>query len=324
MLFNPPYVLTPDEEVGSSGIEASWAGGYRGRMVIDRVLPLVHLMLSPQGCLLMVLLHDNDPTEVSEILKGTGLDSTIIMTRAADEEKLHVLKVWRQSEPEAATPPPSKLPKPDMQVLGFDRSLYQRVYEPAEDTYMLVDALHASWGSLQKNLPSVCLEIGCGSGFVICTAALLMQGRGQCFATDISPTAAETTKRTLRAHGVDAEVLIGDLLCGMDVRLSGNVDILLFNPPYVPTSTEEVGCSGIERSWAGGKRGREVIDRVLPVVHKLLSGHGIFLMVLVDENVPTEISAMLRCNGLDSSIEISRTADEESLHVIKVWRQKLS
>lgn len=35
----------------------------------------------------------------------------------------------------------------------------------------------------------------------------LEQGRGQCFATDISPTAAETTKRTLRAHGVDAEVV---------------------------------------------------------------------------------------------------------------------
>lgn len=63
---------------------------------------------------------------------------TQIMTRAADEEKLHVLKVWRQSEPEAATPPPSKLPKPDMQVLGFDRSLYQRVYEPAEVRHDLV------------------------------------------------------------------------------------------------------------------------------------------------------------------------------------------
>ncbi len=45
-----------------------------------------------------------------------------------------------------------------------------------------------------------------------------------------------------------------------------SIDILVFNPPYVPTEDDEIFSSGIEASWAGGKRGRRIIDKFIPVV----------------------------------------------------------
>ena len=45
-----------------------------------------------------------------------------------------------------------------------------------------------------------------------------------------------------------------------------------------------MGSHDIEASWAGGVRGREVMDRIFPVVSTLLSDKGIFYLVIVKEN----------------------------------------
>jgi release factor glutamine methyltransferase len=52
--------------------------------------------------------------------------------------------------------------------------------------------------------------------------------------------AAQVTQDTLEAHGVQADIIVTDLVRGLEDQLSGAVDVLLFNPPYVPTPEHEV------------------------------------------------------------------------------------
>ncbi|KAF7836753.1 hemK methyltransferase family member 2 [Senna tora] len=202
-------------------------------------------------------------------------------------------------------------------------SSHQEVYEPCDDSFALVDALLADCSNLLKHCPALCMEIGCGSGYVITSLALMLGQEGlgvNYIATDINPHAVSVTRETLNAHGVDAELIITDIASGLEKRLAGLVDVIVVNPPYVPTPEDEVGADGITASWAGGENGRCVIDRILPVADHLLSEKGWLYMVTLTANNPSEICLQMREKGYASRIVIQRSTEEESLHIIKFWR----
>lgn len=65
IIFNPPYVVTPPEELSlaqtQKGIEASWAGGEHGIQVLLDFLPQALAHLSERGCIYILLISDNCP-----------------------------------------------------------------------------------------------------------------------------------------------------------------------------------------------------------------------------------------------------------------------
>jgi release factor glutamine methyltransferase len=205
---------------------------------------------------------------------------------------------------------------------------YEHVYEPAEDSFLLIDAFKADYDSfLKRRLPTthvpLTLEVGCGSGVV--TAGVAMQmgvDVATHIATDINPHAARTAERTFAQNGVrHAEVVLTDLVAAVLPRLRRKVDVLLFNPPYVPTPPEEMEGCGISVSWAGGERGREVLDRLLPLVDELLSDNGVFYLVVLKQNDPDEIASILaESAGLRCVTIKERRAGSESLGIQRYWR----
>ncbi|GJW82701.1 HemK methyltransferase family member 2-like protein [Tanacetum coccineum] len=201
-------------------------------------------------------------------------------------------------------------------------SSHPQVYEPCDDSFALVDALLADRTKLLEHHPSICMEIGSGSGYVITSLALILQEvkSAHYFATDINPHAIRVTHETLKAHGVHAELLNTNIAAGLERRLSGLVDVMVVNPPYVPTPEEEVASVGITSSWAGGENGRSVIDKILPIADNLLSEKGWLYMLFLAANDPLQICLQMRDKGFASKIVVQRSTEEESLHVIKFWR----
>ncbi|XP_023911939.2 uncharacterized protein LOC112023560 [Quercus suber] len=126
-------------------------------------------------------------------------------------------------------------------------SSHPEVYEPCDDSFALVDALLADRNHLLEHHPTLCMEVGCGSGYIITSLALILGQEApgiHYIATDTNPHAVRVTSETLEAHGVHAELINTDIALGLEKRLAGLVDVMVVNPPYVPTPEDEVGREG--------------------------------------------------------------------------------
>lgn len=70
------------------------------------------------------------------------------------------------------------------------------VYKPAEDTFLLLDALESELVEIKQTRPQVVLEIGCGSGVIITALSKILQNSAICVAVDINSEACRVTQRT--------------------------------------------------------------------------------------------------------------------------------
>ncbi|KAL2752304.1 hypothetical protein ACRALDRAFT_2113415 [Sodiomyces alcalophilus JCM 7366] len=247
-----------------------------------------------------------------------------------------------------------------------------RVYEPSEDSYLLLDTisaptetafLHARF----RGPPPLILEVGTGSGvviaFVVAQAAHLF-GRRDILAAgvDINPFACRATNDTVHkaqcAHpSTHAPSWLGAALGDLAAPLPpGKVDVLLFNPPYVPSEalpsasrnaaapTDSAGtaCSPLgltdhtpsfdedsyllALSYAGGRHGMETTSRLVESLPDILSSRGCAYVLLCAQNKPDFVKARVRRLGPSwravTAGESGKKAGWEKLQVIRIWREE--
>ncbi len=149
------------------------------------------------------------------------------------------------------------------------------VYQPQEDSRLLVDSMHQSALIPGRRVLDLCT----GSGFVAIAAAEM--GCASVTAFDSCPHAVRCSRANTAVAGVEVDVREGSWLGAVDFA---PFDVVVSNPPYVPTppggDTEAI-CSSAGPSWAwnAGPDGRLVLDPLCEVAPKLLSDGGSLLLV---------------------------------------------
>ena len=100
------------------------------------------------------------------------------------------------------------------------------------------------------------LDMFTGSGALAIAAA--QDGAAAVTAADLSRRAALNARINAALNRVAIEVVRGDLFAPLAGR---RFDLVLANPPYVPSANPELPTGGAALAWEGGPGGRAVIDR---------------------------------------------------------------
>jgi len=180
------------------------------------------------------------------------------------------------------------------------------VYEPAEDSFLLADA------ALEEAEPGMrVLEIGAGSGFV--SAVLRANVKGiRVLATEINPHAALCAK----ANGV--EVIRTDLFRGLKPGgPEASFDLILFNPPYLPTSEEEKVPGWLNYAFDGGVSGRETLDRFLDKVRNYLKPGGKILVLISSITGLEAVKERMEKLGFEVDVVRRKKISFEELMVVR-------
>jgi release factor glutamine methyltransferase len=168
-------------------------------------------------------------------------------------------------------------------------NISEHVYEPSEDSFLLADAALSNIKGSEH-----ILEAGCGSGII--SAVIKANTKASVTGIDINPHAVKCTKE----NGVEA--IRGDLLnC-----IKGHFDLIIFNPPYLPTEEIERQKGWLNAALDGGSDGRQVIFRFLKDAGRCLAEGGKILMLVSSLSGVDEIKS--RMMNLGYSVEEERHA----------------
>ncbi|GAY09733.1 HemK2/MTQ2 family protein methyltransferase [Pseudonocardia sp. N23] len=142
------------------------------------------------------------------------------------------------------------------------------VYRAQSDTDLLAGHLAHHAGGRHV------LDLGTGTGALALTAA--RAGAASVTAVDLSRRCVAATRFNGLLHRSSVRVHRGDLF--EPVR-DQRFDVIVANPPYVPSRGAVLPRHTVARSWDGGPDGRAVLDRICDAAAAHLRPDGVLLLV---------------------------------------------
>lgn len=185
----------------------------------------------------------------------------------------------------------------------------ETVYQPAEDSRLLAETVieAAESGDVDIDDDSLALDVGTGSGYV---ANRLRDATGaRVLGSDLSPEACRD------AAGTGLSVVRANVV---DPFRADVFDVVVCNPPYLPTPPEQEWDDWMERALSGGEDGRAVVDPFLDDVGRVLTPGGTAFLLISTLTDPETVQKRATAAGLEWTVLAEESHPFETLFVYRL------
>lgn len=159
------------------------------------------------------------------------------------------------------------------------------MYYPSDDSYLLIDYFRKVinqnyFDGIELSEIENVLDLGTGTGiFALFFQLIKVQNskfNPKIFASDILEEAIICAKKNEMLNNVNNQItfLLSDLFKCFPNSLKSSFNIIVFNPPYLPSSKlirKDINKQKIDYSWDGGIKGFELIIQFLKEAREFLN-----------------------------------------------------
>jgi len=190
---------------------------------------------------------------------------------------------------------------------SFCIELHSEVYEPAEDTFQLLESIAVKSGDRV-------FEVGTGCGVIALECA---RCGADVICSDVNPFAVELAGRNYSINQSiikgGFEVRMGDLF--NVIKLGECFDVIVFNPPYLPTEEGDRVGGWFDVATDGGVDGLVVIERFIGGLKDYVKPGGRVYFVFSSLASRSRLESILGENGLDAGVVLSRVFNDEKIDI---------
>lgn len=188
------------------------------------------------------------------------------------------------------------------------------VYEPAEDSFLMVDVLKKILGEMEfdPKKPFKVLDMGTGSGYVGFAAKEM---GAQVTFVDVNPRAIETV---INQHK-RADVYVSDLFFRVPKKI---YDVITFNTPYLPDeeADEDMPHPIHDIALHGGPSGIEIAIRFLKQINRYIDDNSKVLMLVSDLGNLKELETFLHTHCFGYEVIATKKLFHEELKIYQIQR----
>ena len=150
---------------------------------------------------------------------------------------------------------------------------FENVYAPSDDSYLMIDYFKRNinqnyFDGIKLSEIKKILDLGTGTGIIAIFFQLIKMENPnfnpEIYGSDILEDSIKCTKLNEKINKTNNQINLihSDLFKSFPEKLKHSFNIIIFNPPYLPSSSlikENLNKQNIDHSWDGGLKGYDLL-----------------------------------------------------------------